>query len=135
MARASVAVDVATSRTLPLVSIRSGDVADGFVTLEVDGHLLHLPLTGAEFQRVRFLRRRARSARWGGALCLAIGLAMARFPLMLPLGVMIAGLSLLLWAVTRLAIRTYLPSVEVVGSDVRLRRVHGRFAAALAADC
>ena len=134
MATAVVSVAVACDRGLPPVSVKSGEVADGYAPVTVSGRRLYLPLTQAEFDRVRSLQHRRTSAVWGGVGCVAFGLALVRFPAMMPLALVIAALSAVLWGVVRLALTGYLPAIEVDGSVVRLARVHARFAAAVDAD-
>lgn len=131
MAKAIVSVAAATARSLPDVSVRSGRPADGFAPITVANHTIFLPLTQVEFQRVRTLQHRQRWSVWGGLGCLVFGAAMARFPLMLPLAIGIAILSALLWGLIWVTLKTYLPSMEVVGSQIRMVRVHDRFAAAV----
>lgn len=134
MAKAVVTVAAARDRSLPAVSVKSGRPADGYAPVTVANRKIFLPLTQAEFDRVRHLQHRQKWAVWGGVGCLAFGAAMARFPVMLPLALVIAALSAVLWVVVVLALKAYLPSMEVDGSRVRLGRVHDRFAAAVRAD-
>jgi hypothetical protein len=70
----------------------------------------------------------------GGIACLFVGLILARFPLMVPLALVIAAISVVLWVALRLALRAYLPGVAVEGSSVRLTRLHAGFVAALASS-
>ena len=135
MAKAVVTVTAARERGLPPVSVRSGAVADGYVPVTVANRRVYLPVTQAEFDRVRYLRRRQRGALWGGLACFALGAAMARFPVMLPLAGVIAVLSAVLWGLATMTLRAYLPAVSVDGELLRLRRVHEGFVAAVSADC
>jgi hypothetical protein len=124
---------MARSRSFPPVSARSGKPADGYAQAgpKVQGVLV--PLTQAEFDRVQYLRRRQRSAKYGGFACVAVGLALARFPVILPLGVVIGLLSGALWTVANFAINAYLPGIDVDEDrgKVELTRVHKRFVAAV----
>ena len=92
-----------------------------------------MPLTQAEFDRVQLLEGRRRSAVWGGVLCVAFGLALARFPVLLPLGLVIGGVSFGLWIVCELALRRALPRVEPGpgAGEITLHRVHRQFIAAV----
>lgn len=134
MAKAVVSVAAARDRALPPISVKSGQPAEGYAPVTVANRKVFLPLTQAEFDKVNDLRHRQKWALWGGVGCLAFGAAMARFPVMLPLAVVIAVLSAVLWAVVWLALKTYLPSMDVEGSRIRMTRVHARFAAAVGAE-
>ena len=124
----------ARDRSLPAVSVRSGEPADGYAPVTVANRRIFLPLTQHEFERVRDLQHRQKWAVRGGVGCLAFGLAMARFPIMLPLAIVIAVLSAVLWAIVWFALKAYLPSMDVDGSRIRMARVHERFAAAVTAE-
>ena len=121
----------ARDRSLPSVSVKSGEPADGYAPVTVANRRIHLPLTQPEFDRVKDLQHRQRWAIYGGVGCLAFGAALARFPLMIPLGLAIAALSLVLWVVLKLTLRAYLPGMTVEGTRIRLTRVHPGFVAAL----
>lgn len=128
-------VTAAQERGLPPVSVRSGVVADGYVPVTVANRRVYLPVTQAEFDRILDLRRRQRGALWGGLSCFALGVAMARFPVMLPLAGVIAVLSAVLWGLAAMMLRAYLPALSVDGPLLRLRRVHEGFVTAVSADC
>lgn len=134
MARAVVSVAAARERALPPVSVKSGEPADGYAPVIAAGRRLYLPLTQAEFDRVRYLRHRQAWALWGGVGCVGFGLALARFPAMVPLAAVIAALSAVLWGVVWVTLKAYLPVIDVDGSMVSLTRVHDRFAAAVRGD-
>jgi len=51
-----------------------------------------------------------------------------------PLALVIAAISVVLWVALRLALRAYLPGIAVEGSSVRLTRLHAGFVAALASS-
>ena len=131
MAKAVVSVADARDRALPSVSVKSGKPADGYAPVTVASRRIHLPLTQAEFDRVKDLQHRQKWAVYGGVGCLLFGMALARFPLMVPLALVIAVLSLVLWVVIKLTLRAYLPGMTVEGAEVRLTRVHQGFVAAL----
>ena len=131
MPKAVVSVVDARDRALPSVSVKSGEPADGFAPVTVSNRRIHLPLTQTEFDRVKDLQHRQRWAIYGGVGCVAFGAALARFPLIMPLAVAIAVLSLILWIVLKLTLRAYLPGMSVDGTKVRLTRVHQGFVAAL----
>ncbi len=133
MARVTVELGSAQARRLPAVSARSGKPADGYAAAGPKALGVLVPLTQTEFDRVMYLRRRQKSAVYGGFTCLALGLAMARFPFLLPLGAVIALLSAGMWVVATLAIKAYLPGVDA-GLDrgtVELSRVHKSFVEAV----
>ena len=134
MAKAVVSVAAARDRSLPSVSVRSGKPADGFAPVTVANRQIFLPLTQAEFDRVRYLQHRQRWALYGGLGCLAFGAAMARFPLMLPLAIVIVVLSAILWVVVWFSLKRFVPSMDVDGSRIRMSRVHEQFAAAVRAE-
>ena len=134
MATVTVSVRSARHRELPTVSVRSGQRADGFVKVNAKSRRLYLPMTQVEFERVHDLQHRQRWALTGGAACLLFGLAMARFPFMAVLGVLIAAVSGVLWVALWLALRRLLPRIDVDGALVTLRGVHPTFAAAAAVE-
>ncbi|MCH1434834.1 MAG: hypothetical protein L7U56_04120 [Acidimicrobiales bacterium] len=131
MAKVTVSVAAARDRDLPRVSVKSGGVADGFAPVTVANRRILLPLTQAEFERVADLQHRRRWAVYGGAGCLLFGLALARFPLMMPLALVIAVLSAVLWCAISFALKAYLPRMTVEGASVHLTRVHPAFVAAV----
>lgn len=123
----------ARDRRLPLVSVRSGRPADGYAAAGRAPYVARLPLTQAEFDLVQRLQRRRTSAVWGGVGCVVVGLAMARFPAMFPLAVVIGLLSVVLWVSAAWSLRRVLPRV-VPGpgaTDLTLRGVHRRFVRAV----
>ncbi len=134
MAKAAVSVAVACARTLPKVSVKSGEPADGYASVAIANRRIHLPLTQDELDRVADLQRRQRRSVLGGVACLFVGVILARFPLMVPLALVIAAISVMLWIAIRLALRAYLPGISIEGSNVRLTRVHAGFVAALASS-
>ena len=133
MATARVGLNDARERRLPLVSVRSGEPAEGYARAGRPPYVVQVPLTQTEFDRVQVLEARRRSAIWGGVICVSLGVAMARFPLMLPLGLVIGVLSFVLWGVCVLLLRRLLPVVEPgpKAGQVTLRGVDRRFVAAL----
>lgn len=134
MADAIVSVAAARDRSLPPLSVKSGEAADGYAPVTVANRKVYLPLTQPEFDRVAGLQRRQRWTAWSGVACLAFGAAMARFPLMVPLAIVIAVLSALQWGLTWAFLKAYLPSMAVDGGRIRLGRVHTAFAAAVRGD-
>ncbi len=134
MAKAVVSVTDACGRTLPKVSVKSGEPADGYASVTIANRRIHVPLTQDEFNRVADLQRRQRRSVFGGVACLFVGVSLARFPLMVPLALVIGAISLILWIVIRLALQAYLPGIAVEGSNVRLTRLHAGFVAALASS-
>ncbi len=133
MARVEVDRRVAVERRLPRVSVKSGERADGYAPAGKSGEEIFVPLTQAEFDRVKYLRRRQKSAIYGGVACFALGAALSRFAVLLPLGVIIAVLSLGLWILVTLALKRFLPGVDISpnGRRVELSRVHRGFVAAV----
>lgn len=131
MPTAVVSVADARDRSLPSVSVKSGKPADGYAPVTVANRRIHLPLTQAEFDRVKDLQHRQRWAVYGGVGCVGFGVALARFPLIVPLALAIAILSLVLWVVLKLTLRAYLPGMTVDGTRVRMTRVHAGFVSAL----
>ena len=134
MAKAVVSVADACARNLPKVSVKSGEPAVGYASVAIAKRRIHLPLTQDEFDRVADLQRRQQRLVLGGIACLFVGLILARFPLMVPLALVIAAISVVLWVALRLALRAYLPGIAVEGSSVRLTRLHAGFVAALASS-
>jgi hypothetical protein len=134
MATARVALADARERRLPLVSVRSGKPANGYAAAGRAPYVVRVPLTQDEFDRVQWLELRRRSAIVGGVICVAFGVAMARFPVMLPLGLLIGALSFALWGACALMLRRLLPVVEPgpEAGQVTLRGVDRRFVAAVA---
>lgn len=133
MASVRVGLGDARRRRLPPVSVRSGRPADGYAPAGRPPYVVRVPLTQDEFDEVLGLQQRRRSALWGGVACLALGVAMARFPVLLPLALAIAVLSAVLWALAVVALRRRLPRV-VPGpgaGEVTLHGVHRDFARAL----
>ena len=53
-----------------------------------------------------------------GSAVSSFGMALARFPLMVPLALVIAVLSAALWVVIKFTLRAYLPGMTVEGSQV-----------------
>ena len=115
MAKAVLSVADACARNLPKVSVKSGEPADGYASVAIANRWIHLPLTQDEFDRVADLQRRQRRSVLGGVACLFVGLILARFPLMVPLALVIAAISVVLWVALRLALRAYLPGIAVEG--------------------
>ena len=133
MATVRVARRAARDRGLPLVSVRSGRTADGYAEAGKAPYVIRVPLTQLEFDHVHRLKARQRTAMWGGVACVAVGAAMAKFPVMGPLGLVIGVVSVALWVACRLLLRRILPVVEPgPGSDeLTLRGVHKGFVAAV----
>ena len=133
MARVVVDLQMARSRAFPPISAKSGKRADGYAKAGRKARAILVPLTQAEFDRVQYLRRRQRSAKLGGLVCVAVGLALARFPVILPLGIVIALVSAALWVVATLALNAYLPGIDIDEErrKVELTRVHKGFVAAV----
>jgi len=135
MATARVDLADARERRLPLVSVRSGKPAHGYATAGKAPYIVRVPLTQAEFDRVQWLEAKRRSAIVGGVVCVAFGVAMARFPVMLPLGLFIGALSFALWGACVFMLRRLLPVVEPgpKAGQITLRGVDRRFVAAVGA--
>lgn len=133
MARIVADLDMARSRSFPPVSAKSGHRADGYTKAGPKARAILVPLTQAEFDRVQYFRRYQRSAMRGGIACVVIGLALARFPVLLPLGIVIALLSGALWVVATVGLNAYLPGIDIDEErrKVELTRVHKRFVAAV----
>lgn len=136
----------ATERRLPLVSVRSGAIADGYLGVPVGlgfaerilwsltertprGPVVQLPLTQREFDQVMRLRRAERSGLVNAGLFVVLGLVLARFPLLLPLGLVIGAVSLMLVAVSRWGLGRLLPDVTVRKGAVTITGVHEEFVA------
>ena len=130
MARVEVELRHARERRLPLVSVRSGERADGYAPAGKPVGTVLLPLTQREFDRLLWLRARQRSGLLLAPVFVALGAALARYPVLLPLGVVTAVVSLALWGAATVAIKRLLPEVDVdeERGRVELRRVHRRFA-------
>lgn len=135
MARVEVDRRIAVERRLPSVSVKSGERADGYAPAGKAGEHVFVPLTQAEFNHVRYLRRRQKSAIYGGVACFVLGGALSRFALLLPIGAIIAVLSGALWVLATLALKRFLPAVDISpnGKRVELSRVHRDFVAAVSA--
>ncbi len=111
MARVEVDRRAAVERRLPPVSVKSGAPADGYAAAGKSGEHVFVPLTQVEFNQVRYLRRRQKSAIYGGVACFVLGGALSRFTLLLPLWAVIAVLSVVLWVLASLALIRFLPLV------------------------
>lgn len=135
MARVEVDRRAAVERRLPPVSVKSGAPADGYAAAGKSGEHVFVPLTQVEFNQVRYLRRRQKSAIYGGVACFVLGGALSRFTLLLPLGAVIAVLSVVLWVLATMTLKRFLPGVDVSanGRRVELSRVHGDFVVAVSA--
>lgn len=133
MATVRVLLADARDRHLPPVSVRSGQPADGYAPAGRKPIVMRVPLTQAEFDRSRLLERHKRSAVRRGIACTVIGVAMARFPAILPFGLVIGVVSAALWVVAHLALKRLLPTVEFGpdGHTVVLHGVHKAFVAAV----
>ena len=133
MATVRVALADARDRRLPLVSVRSGETAQGYAKAGRPPYVVRVPLTQAEFDQVQLLQRRRQTSVWSGVACVAFAVAMARFPVMLPLGLAIGVLSVALWGACVLMLRHVLPDVEPgpKAGQITLRGVHKGFAAAV----
>lgn len=123
----------ARDRSLPLVSVSSGKPADGYAPAGKTPFVIRVPLTQTEFDRVHALRSRQKSSLYGGVVCVALGVAMARFPVLLPLGLLVGVLSAALWGACWFMLRRLVPQVEAgpKADEFTLRGVHRDFAAAL----
>ena len=124
---------VARDRGLPPISVRSGRPADGFAAAGRPPYVIRVPLTQQEFDQVQTLVKRRTSALYGGVVCVVFGVAMARFPVLLPLGLAIGAVSAVLWVACWAGLRRILPRVEPgPGADeFTLHGVHREFAAAM----
>jgi hypothetical protein len=123
----------ARERGLPLISVHSGKPADGYAAAGRAPYAVRVPLTQAEFDQVQMLRKRQTSVLYGGVACVAIGVAMARFPVLLPLGLVIGAISAALWGTCWFRLRRLLPQVEPGprADEFTLRGVHREFASAI----
>jgi hypothetical protein len=130
VARVEVELERARDRRLPLVSVRSGRRADGYAPAGRPLGAVQLPLTQAEFDELLRLRSRQRSGLRLAPVFVLAGVALSRYPALLPLGLVTAFVSLLLAAVATFAIRRHLPSVSIDAGSARvtLRRVDPHFA-------
>ena len=135
MARVEVDRRAAIERRLPPVSVKSGAPADGYAPAGKSGEQVFVPLTQVEFNQVRYLRRRQKSAIYGGVACFVLGAALSRFTLLLPLGAVIALLSVVLWVLATMMLKRFLPGVDISanGRRVELSRVHRDFVVAVSA--
>jgi hypothetical protein len=133
MATVRVPRSLARDRGLPLISVRSGKPAEGFAAAGRAPFVIRVPLTQEEFDQVQSLKKRQTSALYGGVLCLVFGIAMARFPALLPLGLVIGVVSAALWGACWLLLRRILPQVELgpEADEFTLHGVHREFAAAM----
>ena len=146
MARAAVEVPLAdaVNRRLPLVSVRSGRAADGYLGVPVGlgfgerivwsvtqrsagGPMVRLPLTQPEFDHVLRLRRAERSGIVNSVVFLALAAALARFPLLFPLGLLIVVLSAGLAVAARWGLARAVPTVSVRGRTVTIADAHPDF--------
>ncbi|MFQ5556241.1 MAG: hypothetical protein ACE5GB_01825 [Acidimicrobiales bacterium] len=151
MADVRVPLDDAVGRRLPLVSVRSGAPADGYLGVPlglgpvarlawiISGRgarapQARLPLTQGEFDRIIRLRRAQRDGIALAGLFVALGAVFARFPVLFPLGVAIGLLSLALTVTARMAEARFTPDVEPVGgARLRLIDAHPGFVEAVRA--
>jgi hypothetical protein len=134
----------AVERRLPLVSVRSGRPADGYVGVplglgfverllfgvtqrSIGRPVAQLPLTEHEFDRVMRLRRVERSGLVNTVVFGTLGLALARFPLLLPLGLVIVVSSLLLVGVARFGLARVIPELSANGGVVTIDGAHAGF--------
>jgi len=133
MATVRVPRAVARDRGLPAISVRSGKAANGYAEAGKAPYVIRVPLTQDEFDEVQQLKVRQKKAVYGGVACVALGVAMARFPVLLPLGLVIGVLSLVLWVACWMMLRRLLPQVEPgpKADEFTLRGVHKSFAEAL----
>jgi hypothetical protein len=133
MAKVEVDRRVAVERRLPSVSVKSGAPADGYAPAGKSGEQVFVPLTQAEFNQAQYLRRRQKSAIYGGVAFFVLGAALSRFTLLLPLGAIIGVLSVALWVLATMTLKRFLPGVAIStnGQRVELSRVHRGFVAAV----
>jgi hypothetical protein len=133
MAVVRVGRSLARDRGLPLVSVRSGKPANGYAEAGKVPYVVRVPLTQDEFDQVQMLRTRQKTAMYGGVACAAVGAAMSKFPVLLPLGLLIAVLSAALWGACWVMLRRLLPRVEPgpKAHEITLRGVHKGFATAV----
>jgi hypothetical protein len=134
----------AADRRLPLVSVRSGQPADGYlgvpvglgfaervvwsVTQRSAGRpVVQLPLTEPEFDQVMRLRRAERSGVVNAVVFVVLSLALARFPLLLPLGMTIAAVSMLMVVGARFSLARVVPGVDVRRGMVTIEGAHAEF--------
>jgi hypothetical protein len=138
----------AADRRLPLVSVRSGQPADGYlgvpvglgfgerivwsVTRRSTGRpVVQLPLTEPEFDQVMKLRNAERSGAINAVVFVALGLALARFPVLLPLGMAIGAVSILMVVAARFALARVVPGVDVRHGIVTIEGAHADFVASV----
>ncbi len=115
------------------MSVRSGRPAEGFAPAGRAPYVIRVPLTQTEFDQVQMLKTRQKTAVFGGVVCALFGVAMARFPVMLPLGLLIGFVSAVLWGACTFMLRRLLPRVEPgpKADEFTLHGVHKAFAAAI----
>ena len=138
----------AADRRLPLVSVRSGQPADGYlgvpvglgfgerivwsVTRRSAGRpVVQLPLTEPEFDQVMRLRGAERSGAMNAVVFVALGLALARFPVLLPLGMTIGAVSILMVLGARFSLARVVPAVDVRRGMVTIEGAHADFVASV----
>jgi hypothetical protein len=140
----SVSLSDAVDRHLPLVSVRSGRPADGYLAVPVGLRfterigwtltwrspgrpLVRLPLTSKEFDGVMRLRRAERSGVVNAVVFVMLGAALARVPILFLLGLMIGALSIMLIVAARIGLRRALPEVSGHRGIVTITGVHEEF--------
>jgi hypothetical protein len=138
----------AVDRRLPLVSVSSGLPADGYLGVPVGLGLLErlvwsvtrrstarpvaqLPLTDGEFQQVMRLMRIERKGVVYSVVFGGIGLALGRFPLLLPLGLLIAALSLLSMVIARIGLARTIPDLTAHDGGLTIEGAHAGFVASV----
>lgn len=144
MPTVSVSLSDAVDRRLPLVSVRSGAPADGYLGVPVGLGLVEqivwsitqrssgrpvvqLPMTDKEFDRVMRLRRAERSGLVNTVVFVVLGVALARFPVLFPLGMMIGAVSVLLMVTARMGLRRAVPGVSSDRGVITISGVHNQF--------
>lgn len=144
MSSVRVSLADATERRLPLVSVRSGQPADGYLGVPVGlgfGErvvwsvtqrstglpVVQLPLTEPEFDQVMRLRRAERSGVVNAVLFVVLGLALSRFPLLLPLGMTIGAVSVLVFVVARFSLARVVPGLDARRGMVIIEGAHAEF--------
>ena len=150
MGTVRVSISDAIERRLPLVSVRSGRAADGYLGVPIglgfwarlgwaisrrgtNRPLAQLPLTQREFNRVIRLRRIELQGAISAPLFLVLGVAFARFPALAPLGLAIALVSIVTVITAHMTLQRILPEITRVGGsgDVRIEDPHESFASAV----
>jgi hypothetical protein len=138
----------AADRRLPMVSVRSGQPADGYlgvpvglgiaervvwsVTRRSAGRpVVQLPLTEPEFDQVMRLRRAESSGAVNAVVFVALSVALARFPLLLPLGLTIGAVSVLMVVAARFSLARVVPGVDVHRGTVTIEGAHADFVASV----